>query len=67
MIKASFSERVTSEKVFYEVPGGTEIEWQTSYELPNTLPWKLAGHGVALFNIAFLNLLAHMIGKEVRG
>lgn len=49
---------------FTEVPGGTEVHWQTSYEAPRTLAWKVASGGIALASIGLLKLLIRLIGNE---
>lgn len=48
---------------FTEVPGGTTVHWQTSYDVPETLAWKVAAGGIALSNIILLKVLAHLIGN----
>lgn len=50
---------------FAEVPGGTEVHWATSYELPDTLIGNIAAAGLAVSNMAFLKMLAYLLGKEV--
>lgn len=49
---------------FTEVPGGTEVHWDTSYDVPDTMAWTIAAKGIALSNLGLLKALAHMIGKE---
>ena len=49
---------------FTDVPGGTEVHWQTSYDVPETLAWKVVSGGIALGNIGLLKLLIRLIGNE---
>ncbi len=49
---------------FTAVPGGTEVHWETSYEVPNTLAWSVASNGIALANIGLLKVLIRLIGNE---
>lgn len=50
---------------FRDVPGGTEVRWETSWELPDGLMWRLAAPGIALSNKAALGLLIRLLGREV--
>ena len=49
---------------FTEVPGGTQVRWQTSYELPPTLAWKLASGAVDVFIIGLLQVLIRLLGQQ---
>lgn len=49
---------------FIEVPGGTEVQWQTSYDIPDRLSWRLASKGLSIGTIGLLKLLIRLIGNE---
>ncbi len=49
---------------FTEVPGGTEVHWETSYDVPDHFMWSVASRGIALANIGLLKVLIRLIGNE---
>lgn len=49
---------------FRDVPGGTEVRWETSWELPEGLAWRLAGPGIAAANRGVLEGLIRLLGRE---
>lgn len=49
---------------FRDVPGGTEVRWETSYDVPEGMAWQLATAGIALGNRGVLKTLIRLLGRE---